>query len=126
MHIFRHIQKIKYSKSFNITLEDKIVQLFSDSFNLEHLIKKLTCFKGSPSWIDHIIINRKLYFKSTRILETGTSDLHKLTAVSFKLFQILKATPNRNLYTEYEAFDESSYKNDLKSKIYSIVNLVYS
>ena len=44
---------------FNMTPEDKHLQLFTDFFNLEHLIKKPTCFKGSPSCIDLIITNRK-------------------------------------------------------------------
>ena len=30
---------------FNMTPEDKNLQLFADPFNLEHLIKKPTCFK---------------------------------------------------------------------------------
>ena len=32
---------------FNMTSEDKSLQLFADPFNLEYLIKKTTCFKGS-------------------------------------------------------------------------------
>ena len=84
------------------------MQLFADSFNLEHLIKKPTCFKGSASCIDLIITNRKAYFKKTCILETGISDFHKLTAVSLKS-QILKAPPKRNIYRDYKAFDEKNY-----------------
>ena len=53
---------------FNMSPEDKNSQLFADSFNLKHLIKKPTCFKGSPSCIDLIITNRKAYFKKTCIL----------------------------------------------------------
>ena len=75
-----------------MTPEDKNLQLFADSFNLEHLIKKPTCFQGSPSRIDLIIANGKAYFKKACLLETGRSDSDKLTAVSLKL-QILKAPP---------------------------------
>ena len=71
-------------ENFSITPEDKNLQLFADSFNLEHLIKKPTCFKGPPSCIDLIITNRKAYFKKGCVLETGISDFHKLTAVSLK------------------------------------------
>ena len=67
-----------------MTPEDKNLQLFADSFNLEHLIKKPTYFKGSPSCIDLIITNRKVYFKNACILETVITDFHKLTAVSLK------------------------------------------
>ena len=108
-----------------MTPEDKNLQLFADSFNLEYLIKKLTCFKGYPSCIDLIIANKKSYFKKTCVLETGISDFHKLTAVSLKS-QILKAPPKRKLYRDYKKFDENSLNNDLKSKLDSIKNLDYS
>ena len=74
-----------------MTPEDKNLQLFADYFNLEHLIKKPTCFKGSPSRIDLIIANGKACFKKACILETGRSDSLKLTAVSLKL-QIIKGS----------------------------------
>ena len=37
-----------------MTPEDKSLQLFAGSLNLEHLIKKTTCFNGSPTCIDLI------------------------------------------------------------------------
>ena len=103
-------------KNFSMTPEDKNLHLFADSLNLEHLIKKPTCFKGPPSCIDLIITNRKAYFKKVCILETGISDFHKLTAVSLKS-QILKAPPKRKLYCTYKTFDENSFNNDLKTKL---------
>ena len=39
---------------FNMTPEEKNLQFFADSFNLEHLIMKPACFKGSPSCTDLI------------------------------------------------------------------------
>ena len=83
----------------SITSEDKNLQLFADSFNLEHLIKKPACFKGSLSCIDLINRNMKAYFKKTCILETAISDFHKITAVSLKS-QILKAFSKRKLKTK--------------------------
>ena len=67
-----------------MTPEDKSLQLFAGSLNLEHLIKKTTCFNGSPTCIDLIITNRKAYFKKACILETGISDFHKLIAATIK------------------------------------------
>ena len=75
---------------FNMTPEDKNLQHITDTVSLEHLIIEPTCFKGSPSCVDLIIINRKSYFKNTCVTVTGISDFHKLTAVSLKS-QILKA-----------------------------------
>ena len=49
---------------FSMTPEDKNLQIVADSFYLERLIKKPTCFKRSPSSIDLTITNKKTYFKS--------------------------------------------------------------
>ena len=59
-------------------------KLFANHFSLEHLRKKPICFKGSSSFIDLIITNRKAYFKKAYILQTGISDFHKLIAASLK------------------------------------------
>ena len=90
-----------------------------DSFNLEHLIKTPTCFKGSPSYIDLIITNRKTYFKKVEILETQILDFHKLTAVISKS-QISKAPSKRKLYRDNKEFVENSFNNDLKTKLDSV------
>ena len=60
-------ENVILSGDFNMTPEERNLQLFADSFNLEHLIKKPTCFKGSSSCIDFIITNKKAYFKKACI-----------------------------------------------------------
>ena len=65
-----------------MTLENKTLQYFTDTFSLEHLANEPTCFRGSPSSINLIITNRKWYFQITCAMVTGISDIHKLTAVS--------------------------------------------
>ena len=82
-----------------MTSKDKNLQLFAGFFDLELLIKKPTCFKGSPSCIDLTITNRAVSLKS----------------------QTLKAFPERKLYRDWKTFD-----SDLKSKIDSMTNLDYS
>ena len=96
-----------------MTPEDKNLQLFADSFNLKHLIKKPTCFKGFPSCIDFIITSRKAYFKKECIL---ASDFHKLTEASLKS-QTLKASPKRKLCRDSKALDENCFHNDPKTKL---------
>ena len=98
---------------FNMTPEDKNLQLFADSFNLKHMIKKPTCFKGFPSCIDFIITSRKAYFKKECIL---ASDFHKLTKASLKS-QTLKGSPKRKLCRDCQTFDENSFNNDPKTKL---------
>ena len=74
-----------------MTPDDKNLQLFAGFFNLEHLIKKPTCFNRPPSCIDFFITNRKAYLKKACKLETGISHFHKLTVVSLKS-QIFKGS----------------------------------
>ena len=108
-----------------MTLEDKNLQPFTDTFSLEHLKNEPTCFERSTSCIDLIITNRKTYFKNTCVTVTGISDFHELTAVSLKS-QILKAPPKIKTYRNYKAFEESRFNKDLKSKLDSMDNLGYA
>ena len=48
---------------FKMTQENTNLRHFTDSFNLENLINEATCFKGPPSCMDLIVINRKPYLK---------------------------------------------------------------
>ena len=85
-------ENITFLGDFNMTPEDKNLQNFTDTFSLDNLINEPTCFKVNPHCIDLILTNRKCYFKSTCVTETGVSDFHKLTAVSLKS-HILKSPP---------------------------------
>ena len=104
---------------FNMTPEDKNLQIFADS------IKKPTCFKGSPSCIDLITTNRKSHFKNTWRLKTGISDFRKLATVSSKS-KILKAPPKRTFYRDYNIFHQNSLINAIKSNLDSIKDLYSS
>ena len=64
---------------FNLTVENKKLEVFVNTFDLECLIKKHTCFQStSPSCIDLILTNKKEYFKNPNVLEVGISDHHSL------------------------------------------------
>ena len=82
--------KTLYLGDFNATPDNQNLQLFVDLFNAEHLIKKLICLKGSPSWIDLIMANRKAYFKEICVLETRMSDFYKSRATSLKVTSATK------------------------------------
>ena len=107
---------------FNMTPENINLQHFTDSFNLENLIHEGTCFKGLPSCIDLIIINRKPYFKNTSVTTTVTLNFHKLTAVSLKS-QVLKAPAKHKFYRSYKNFDEDNFNKNLKLKLDSLEEL---
>ena len=42
-----------------MTPKDKNLQHFTETFSIENLLNEPTCFKGSPSYIDLVISNRK-------------------------------------------------------------------
>ena len=49
------------------------------TFDLDCLIKKPNCFQSSnPTCIDHILTNKKDFFKNTEVIEVGISDHHSL------------------------------------------------
>ena len=50
-----------------------------DMFELNHLIKDLTCFKSSnPSYIGNFYTNKNTVFFNSSTVETGISDDHSL------------------------------------------------
>lgn len=68
----------RYPVSYdNITLLHK-TKPFIDTFGLEHLINKPTCFQKIPTYIDLNITNGKLYFKNIYVTVNGTSDFINL------------------------------------------------
>ena len=89
--------------------ENTNLQHFTDSFSLENLIHKAICFKGLPSCIDLIIINRKPYFKNTCVTTTGMSD-----------WDVLKVPAKRKFYRNYKNVDEEISNKDLKLKFDSL------
>ena len=56
---------------------------------------------------------------------TGTSDFHKLTAVSLKS-QVLEAPAKCKFYRDYKNFDKDNCNKDLKLKLDSLEELDYS
>ena len=64
---------------------------FCGIYNFKNLVKEPTCYKNSenPSSIDLILSNRLISrdsFQDTRVIETGLSDFHKLTATVLKVY----------------------------------------
>ena len=58
---------------------------FCDLFNLTNLVHSETCFmKNSKSIIDLILTNKSLHFQKTHVVETGSSDYHKMISTFFK------------------------------------------
>ena len=73
---------------FNSEIIEEAMGDFCELFNLKNLVKDPTCYKNpeNPSCIDLILTNRQNSFQDTRVIETGLSDFHKLTATALKTF----------------------------------------
>ena len=56
------------------------MQEFRESYFLENMMKKTTCFKNhaKPTCIDLIITNKPGMFQNAKTYETSLSDFHKL------------------------------------------------
>ena len=68
----RQYDKTVLIGDFNLTIDNKSLENFMITFDLECLIKKPTCFQSSnPTCIDLILTNKKQIFKNTDVIEVG-------------------------------------------------------
>ena len=82
---------------------------FCGIYNFKNLVKKTTCYKNldNPSCIDLILTNRQNSFRDTKVIETGLSDFHKLTATVLKVY-FKKQPPKIISYIDYKNFSQFS------------------
>ena len=103
---------------FNLTVENKNLQVFMTTFDL-HLIKKPTCFQStSPSCIDLILTNIKELFKNSDVLEVGISDHHSLIGTALRS-QLVKGKTKTKLYRDFLSFDIKLFKENLDKNLKS-------
>ena len=111
---------------FNMTIENKNLEFFMNSFGLESLIKKPTCSQSkNPSCIDLILTNEKDLLKNSNVLEVGISDHHGLIITALKS-QLVKGNAKRKLYRDYSEFNMDNFKAELDDKLKSGVVTEYS
>ena len=110
-------------EDFNLTVESKNLEVFMNTFDLECLIKKLTCFQStSPSCIDLILTNKKEFFKNSKVLEVGTSDHHSLIVTALRS-QLVKGNAKTMLDRDYNSFDIKLFKEDLNMNLKSNITV---
>ena len=111
---------------FNMTIENKNLEVFMNSFGLECLIKKPTCFQSkNPKCIDLILANIKDLFKNSNGSEVGISDHHSLIITALKS-QLVKGNAKTKLYPDYSEFNMDNFKAELDDKLKSGVVTEYS
>ena len=98
---------------FNSEMHEDAMNVFCATYNLKNLVKEPTCFKNAdnPSCIDLILTNKPLYFQMTTVIETGISDIHKLT-ITLKSSYI-KQEPKIFNYRNFKCFNNENFRNDL-------------
>ena len=70
----------------NSEVSEPSLDEFCETFNLESIVNKLTCFKNpkNSSCIDLVLINKQERFLKAKTIEFGLSDFHKIMASVFK------------------------------------------
>ena len=101
---------------FNSEISEEEMESFCDAYNLINLITEPTCFQSvkNPSCIDVMLTNRKNSFESSMTVETGLSDVHKMTVTVMKKYY-KKIEPITVNYRDYKTFDGDKFRNDLKN-----------
>ena len=71
---------------YNAEITNASMQEFCESYFLENMVKKPTCFKNpaKPTCIDLMITNKPGMFQNAKTYETGLSDFHKLDVSTMK------------------------------------------
>ena len=108
--------------AFNSSVENKHLADFTTLFNLESLLKSLTCFQSSkPTCIDLILTKKKELFKKSKTFEVGH---HLLTLISMRI-QFIKGNPKVKFYRVYKSFNFASFNNNLDGLLKAANNMNY-
>ena len=85
--------------------------------HMPHLINELTCFCSQDStYIDNILANRKNMFRTSKTLESGLSDDHKLVLTIMKSSSF-RGPPRKKIYRSYKNFDLAYFNIALKATL---------
>ena len=79
---------------------------------------------NNPSRINLILRNKSLYFQNNAVIETGLSDVHRLTLIVMKsIFQ--KQVPKILNYRNYKHLNNILFQDDLMYEISIIGHKTY-
>ena len=100
---------------FNSQMEEDVMNVFCETYNLKNLISEPTCYKNvqSPTLIDLILTNKPNSFQSSKCIETGISVFHKMT-VSILNVHFKKLSPTKLKYRNYK---QIAFKDELKTSL---------
>ena len=111
---------------FNLTVNNKNLGVFMNTFNLDSLINKPTCFQSAnPTCIDLILTNKKSLFKNSNVLEVGISDHHSFITTALRT-QLIKGNAKMKMYRDYKTFNIDFFKRDLGESLENHTSYDYS
>ena len=111
---------------FNLTGNDKNLGVLMNTFNLESLINKPTCFQSAnPTCIDLILTNKKSLFKNSNVLEVGISDHHSFITTALRT-QLIKGNAKMKMYRDCKTFNIDFFKRDLRESLENHTSYDYS
>ena len=98
-------ENVMFIGDFNVTVNNKNLGVFMNTFNLESLINKPTCFQPAhPTCIGLILTNKKSLFKNSNVLEARISDHHSFITTALRT-QLIKGNANMKMYRVYKTFN---------------------
>ena len=102
------------------------MQELCESYFLENMVKKPTCFKNpaKSTCIDLIITNKPGMFQNAKTCETGLSDFHRLVVSIMKLYK--KRPPRRIKYRDYTNFLNEHFETCLNENLANNTELDYN
>ena len=105
----------------NSEMHEYAMKEFTETYNLNNLVKDHTCFKNplNPSLIDLILTNRSRSFQNTQTIKTGLSDHHKLTITVIRVF-FPKQAPTIFTYRDYKHYEEDLFRNELFEELQNV------
>ena len=95
----------------NTEMSEPSLNEFCQTYNLESIVNKPTCFKNpkNPSCIDLILTNKQERFLKAKTVETRLSDFHKMVVSAFKT-SFKKQKQKIVTYRHYERFDNEKFR----------------
>ena len=96
--------------NFNSEINDKCMNDFGESYNLNSLIRESTCYKNpeNPSCIGLFLTNSANSFQNSSVMETGLSDFHRIIVTVMKTF-FQRLPPKIMHYRDYSNYDNNMF-----------------
>ena len=89
---------------------------FCQVYNMSNLIRGYTCYKNPSSCIDLILANKLKSFLRSAVIETGSSDFHKMTLAIIKT-HFTKQMPNIVEYCDFKKFSNALFRRDIQENL---------